>query len=265
MRQSIHTLSQGMPGSETALEELTCRVLGDLLEEDIVVKLADDLYCGADTPEQLVVKFFEGSAARNRCDLKLSASKTVIPPRETILGWIWQQGSLSDSPHRIATLASCEMLTKVKAIRSFLGAYTVLFRVIPGCSSLLAPLEEAIGCMDSKDVISWSDDLVRAFQSAQQALQDTITIHIPHPKDTLWIVTDGTLRNPGIGATLYVSREDNKLPLSGFFSAKLRKCQESWLPCEKEALSIGTAVKHYSPNIVQSLGPAVFSQTVNHV
>ena len=31
----------GMPGSETALEELTCRVLGDLLEEG-VVKLSDD-------------------------------------------------------------------------------------------------------------------------------------------------------------------------------------------------------------------------------
>ena len=34
----------GMPGSETAFEELTCRVLGDLLEEGVVVKLADDLY-----------------------------------------------------------------------------------------------------------------------------------------------------------------------------------------------------------------------------
>ena len=44
----------GMPGSETALEELTCRVLGDLLEEGVVTKLADDLYCGGDTPEELL-------------------------------------------------------------------------------------------------------------------------------------------------------------------------------------------------------------------
>ena len=36
----------GMPGSETALEELICRVLGDLLQEGVVAKLADDLYCG---------------------------------------------------------------------------------------------------------------------------------------------------------------------------------------------------------------------------
>ena len=35
----------GMPGSETALEELMCPVLGDLLEEGIVTKIADDLYC----------------------------------------------------------------------------------------------------------------------------------------------------------------------------------------------------------------------------
>lgn len=69
-------------------------------------------------------------------------------------------------------------------MRSVLGAYKVLSRVIPGCSSLLTPLEEAtcIGGMDSKDIISWSDDLVRAFQRAQQALQDTKTVNIPIQK-----------------------------------------------------------------------------------
>ena len=41
----VYTRSaMGMPGSKTALEELTCRVLGYLLEEGVVVKLADDLY-----------------------------------------------------------------------------------------------------------------------------------------------------------------------------------------------------------------------------
>jgi hypothetical protein len=40
--------------------------------------------------------------------------------------------------------------------------------------------------------------------------------------------------------------------LAGFFSAKLRKHQVTWLPCEIEALSIGAAVKQFSPFIVQS-------------
>ena len=39
-----------MPGSETALEELMCRVLGDLIHEGVVAKIADDVYCGADSP-----------------------------------------------------------------------------------------------------------------------------------------------------------------------------------------------------------------------
>ena len=44
----------GMPGSETALEEMMCRVLGDFIEEGFVAKLADDLYCGGDSPEALL-------------------------------------------------------------------------------------------------------------------------------------------------------------------------------------------------------------------
>ena len=45
--------AMGMPGSETALEGLMCSVLGDFLQDGIVAKLADDLYCGGSTPEEL--------------------------------------------------------------------------------------------------------------------------------------------------------------------------------------------------------------------
>ena len=38
----------GMPGSETALEELMCRVLG------VAAKIANDVSCGADSPEELL-------------------------------------------------------------------------------------------------------------------------------------------------------------------------------------------------------------------
>jgi hypothetical protein len=67
----------------------------------------------------------------------------------------------------------------------------------------------------------------------------------------LWIVTDGSVTRHGFGATLYGMRK-NKLRLAGLFSAKLRRHQVTWLPCEIESLSIGAAIKHYSPYIVQS-------------
>jgi hypothetical protein len=50
----VYTRSaMGIPGPETAYEELMCRVLGDLLEKGVVVKLADDLYCSENSPDDL--------------------------------------------------------------------------------------------------------------------------------------------------------------------------------------------------------------------
>ena len=39
--------AKGIPGSETALVELMRRVLCNLLQEGVVAKLANDIYCGS--------------------------------------------------------------------------------------------------------------------------------------------------------------------------------------------------------------------------
>ena len=87
----------GMPGSETALEELMCCVLGDLVQEGIVVKIADDLYCGGNTVAELLQNWRRVLGALHTCSIGLSASKTkIVPKTTTILGWVWSQGSLQD-------------------------------------------------------------------------------------------------------------------------------------------------------------------------
>ena len=244
--------AMGMPGSETALEELMCRVLGSFLREGIVAKIADDLYCGGNTEAELLHNWRRVLHALYECDLCLSASKTVICPKTTtILGWVWNLGTIRASTHRIATLSSCNAPEKVGGLRSFIGAYKVLARVLPNCSTLLAPLDDAVAGRQTNETVVWSDDLHMAFAAAQTALSTNCQITLPRPTDHLWIVTDGAVKKPGIGATLYVTRS-GKLHLAGFFSAKLRGRQVSWLPCEVEALSIAVATKHFSPYIVQS-------------
>jgi hypothetical protein len=244
--------AMGMPGSETALEELMCRVLGDCLQDGIAAKLADDLYCGADSPEALLENWRRILQALQKCNLHLSPSKTIICPHSTtILGWIWTEGRLSASPHRIATLSSCPPPDTVRGLRSFIGAYKVLGRVLPKCSHIIAPLESAIAGQQSGERILWTDTLREQFRSAQTNLTTRKSITLPRPSDQLWIVTDGSVTKHGIGATLYITRNE-KLHLAGFFSAKLRKHQVSWLPCEIEALSIAAAIKHFSPFIIQS-------------
>ena len=145
------------------------------------------------------------------------SSAPRLPP---ILGWIWNAGSLSASPHRLNTLATYPEPSTVGRLRSFIGAYKVLSRVIPKCASYLTPLDAVTAGRPSQESISWTDNLRAAFRSAQSALSSALTITLPRPEDQLWIVTDGAVKDPGIGASLYVTRRD-KLHVSGFFSAKL--------------------------------------------
>jgi hypothetical protein len=233
-----------------------CCILGDCLEDGIAAKIADDLYCGADSPEELLINWKRIIDALQKCNIKLSPFKTIICPRSTtILGWIWTQGCLSASTHRIATMSSCPHPDTVRGLRSFIGAYKVLGRVLPQCAHIIAPLESAIAGQQSCDKIKWSDTLSQQFKFAQSSLANNKYITLPKPSDKRWIVTDGSLTKRGIGATLYVSRHQTLL-LAGFFSANLRKHQVNWLPCEIEALSIAAAVKNVSPFIIQSHHPA---------
>ena len=131
----------GLPGSESALEELMCRVLGDLIQEGHVAKIADDLFCCGATPEEVLQAWRSVLQALDQSDLRLSAAKTVIcSSSASILGWIWSEGKLSASSHRISTLTTCAPPRTVKNMRSFIGAYKVLGRVIQGAATLLTPL-----------------------------------------------------------------------------------------------------------------------------
>ena len=79
--------AMGMPGSETCLEKLMSRILGDLIQQGRAAKIADDLYVGGNTPEEALFNYECVLQALSKNDLRLSARKTLICPRSaTILG-----------------------------------------------------------------------------------------------------------------------------------------------------------------------------------
>ena len=106
----VYTRSaMGMPGSETCLEELMSRVLGDLIQEGCVAKIADDLYVGGNSPIEVLDNWRRVLALLQKNNLCLSAAKTIIWPRKAIvLGWVWSNGTLQASPHKLAALSSVE-------------------------------------------------------------------------------------------------------------------------------------------------------------
>ena len=161
----VHTRSaMGMPGSETALEEMMGRVPLDRLQDGTVAELADDLSCGGNIIDELFSNWERVLQAIQKCNSRLSPTKTIICPRSTtILGWIWSEGSLAASPHRIAVLSTCPPPYTVHGLRSFIGAYKVLSRVLPKCSQLLFPLDGAAAGHQSQEKILWTDELQQQF------------------------------------------------------------------------------------------------------
>ena len=107
----------------------------------------------------------------------------------------------------------------------------MLARVIPECSSLLAPLDSSTAGRQSIDRVEWTDTLREAFKRAQDKLHSNRTITHPRPEDELWIVTDGTVKECGTGATMYAMQK-GKLKLTGFFSTTLDDRRVTWLSYE---------------------------------
>ena len=135
--------AMGMPGTETALEELMCRILGNLIMEGSVTKIADDLYVGGDSPKLVISTWAKVLAALNQNGLKLSATKTVcFPQNATILGWKWSNGKLQASPHRLSALEAADLPKTVGQLRSYIGSFKFLSRVISSYSDVLCPLDE---------------------------------------------------------------------------------------------------------------------------
>ena len=242
--------AQGMPGSSEALEEMLCTILGEYVQQGWVAKIADDLNVGGESTSELLQHWNLVMHALHKNGLKLKAIKTIIFPLfAQILGWDWHRGTISASKHKISALISCEPPKTITAMRSFIGAFKTFNRVVKQCTGYLTILDDLIAGKQKKEGITWTENALIAFRSAQKALENTPAICLPRPSDSLIIVHDGC--NEGIGSILFVKR-NGKIYLGQFFSAKLKCHHQKWLPCEIEALSITTSIHHFSPIIRES-------------
>ena len=242
---------QGLPGSSEWLEELLCLLFGHKVQNGKLAKVADDLFAGGETVEDLFSNWSEILDILDKNGLKLKGLKVVIAPTYAqILGWDWNNGSLKASSHKLLPLSKCDPPATVTAMRSYIGAYKFFNRVIRGCAVHLDDLEKCIAGKQKTDKITWTDNLLQKFHDSQKALASAAVITLPKRSDQIIIVHDGS--HAGIGSVLYLKRCDST-KLGGYFSAKLKTHQIRWFPCEIEALSIAVSVAHFAPYIRDSI------------
>ena len=111
--------------------------------------------------------------------------KSSAQEKAIVLGWVWSNGTLQASPHKLAALSLVEPSLTVQGLHSFVGAYKVLSRVLPRVGELLDPLDQATAGKESRGKIVWGNELLLAFKTAQRTLEDNQSIRVPQPQDAL--------------------------------------------------------------------------------
>ena len=113
----------GLIGMDTVQEELTDKLLGDLVIKGSVAKLADNVYFGSDSLDGLLDVFHDIVSRCHQANLRLKPSKIQLNIKHAdILGLNWNKGTLTPTPHKLDPLAHYERPSTVKSLRSFLGA-----------------------------------------------------------------------------------------------------------------------------------------------
>ena len=245
----------GLLGMDAITDELTDKLLGDLVLDGKVVKLADNVYFGAETIEGLHEIFHEIMKRCTKATLRMKPSKIHLNiANADILGLHWNRGTLTPSTHKLDPLAHCEKPKTVKAMRSFLGA--VRFNEICLNSKELANATELLdeqtpATRAGKEVIEWNQKLDEAFVKVQNICKNPQTIFVPKRGDSLFLVGDAApSHGPGIGSKLIIQREGSDKLLPSFnHGMRMKGNMKEWSACEVESYQLSQAIKKFKPFI----------------
>ena len=242
----------GLLGMDAIQEELTDKLLGDLVIKGSVAKVADNVYFGSDTLDGFLDVFHNIISRCNQANLRLKPSKIKLNIKHAdILGLHWNKGTLSPTPHKLDPLAHCERPRTVKGLRSFLGAVRFHDICLPSkeLNSATANLDLQIPSQRSgKEEIVWDSDLISSFNAIQRILKSPETVFVPRKNDSLFICGDGAPTANALGTKLFIKRPGitNLLP-SFNYGLRIKANMKNWSPCEFEAYSIAQGIKKMKP------------------
>ena len=252
---------QGLLGMSEYLDNLTDLILGDLIMENVCLKIHDQLFIGGKDEKNLLSNWDLVLSRIGKCNLRLKPSKTSFVIQEAVIyGKIWNMGSLSPSPHKLTPLAYVNKPVTVGQLRSFLGGSKIHSECLKGIGqhqSKLTPLSS--NDKKSSDTIVWTDETTGAFLEVQKILRDPQTITIPKPHYQKYIIPDAATKDPAFGAILIVNQkdkesDDDNFKIGGYFNMKLK---EGLLPCEAEAMGIEKSSEHWDHYSRESVEPTI--------
>ena len=227
-------------------------VLAPAIQQGRCTRIADNLFTGGQTGKEAADNFHMMLNLCANSGLTFKASKTVICPRSvTILGKVWEQGTLKPSNHLLSTLSKSDYPRTVKQMRSFTGTVKQMKDNLPQYHLLLHPLERACAGLKSADHITWTDVLTEAFDLVKKAAANPEALTLPKQGEKLFIFPDWSDIHQAGAAPLFVRRGSKLLKVRNF--GQRLNTVKRWAPCEGESWIARISVEAHGPWLWEAL------------
>ena len=151
------------------------------------------------------------------------------------LGYTVSKDGAIPPTERVQAITNFPRPTTVKELSEFIGLITYYHRFLPKVAALLDPLYAARKGLSKNQKLSWSEDMITAFNKVKHCMATATMLVHPTDGTPLALVADAS--DIAVGAALQQQRNGVWEPLA-FFSKRLRQSELQYSAFDKELLAL---------------------------
>src|SRR5436190_2971822 len=229
-------LPQGCAVSSTIFQRQITKILSKYLY-DILIPYIDDIATGAKTFEEMLRNLELILIELQKFNLKINTSKTLLMYEELqLLGHVINSHGTKPLQTSIQAILNLRKPTKIKELRSFLGAANFFRKNVPNFAKITLPLTEAIKKYNKEKIFEFTEECNSAFKQIKYLLTNPPLLAHFHENRVTNVYCDSSDFAIG-GVITQIDDKGSEVPIQ-YISRKLKPSERNWSVSEKEFLAL---------------------------
>ena len=230
----------GLRNAAQTFQRFIDEVLRDL---NFCYAYIDDILIASSTPEEhqnhliaVFQRFKEFGVIINPSKCEFGVNKL------TFLGHYVTAQGIQPLPDKVQAIQQFPHPTTQQKLREFLGLINFYHQFIPHCADILRPLHSLLTTNKAKQLLTWDEHTMKAFNDIKQAMADASLLAYPQTDAPTNIMTDAS--SNAVGAVLQQQVDNAWRPIA-FFSKTLKPRETKYSTFDRELLAVYLAIKHF--------------------
>jgi cleavage and polyadenylation specificity factor subunit 1 len=223
---------------------------GILMGIDYIFIYLDDLLIASENEADHLLHLNTVFSLLAQNGLILNREKCVLGVSELqFLGHRVSSSGIEPLPAKVEAITNLPQPVTKLALQSFLGMVNFYRRFLPNLAQKIQPLHDAVALAtrEKNKLLTWSDTMITAFQSAKTALKSFKVLAHPSSTAETHLYTDAS--DTAVGAELRQLQKNNVWKPIAFFSKRLSKAERNYSVFDRELLAIHEAIVYFRHHV----------------